>query len=85
MMMHDYESMNAESAKAIKRALARNRLSQEWLVYRLDQDWGIKVNYAHISAVLSGKRAIGPRTQRMLWCAEQIIKQYEEFYKEKGG
>ena len=84
-MMRDYESMNAESAKAIKKALARNRLSQEWLIYRLDRDWGIKVNYAHISAVLNGKRTIGVRTQRMLWCSEQIIKEYEEFYKKKEG
>ena len=84
-MMRDYELMNTESAKAIKRALARNKLSSDWLIHRLDKDWGIKVNYAHISAVLNGKRAIGPRTQRMLWCAEQIIKEYEEFYKERGG
>lgn len=84
-MMRDYESMNAESAKAIKRALARNKLSSDWLIHRLDKDWGIKVNYAHISAVFNGKRQIGPRTQRMLWCAEQIIKEYEEFYKGRGG
>lgn len=84
-MMRDYEAINAESAKAIKRALARNKLTNDWLIHRLDKDWGIKVNYAHISAVLNGKRAIGPRTQRMLWCAEQIIKEYEEFYKGRGG
>lgn len=84
-MMRDYESINEESAKEIKRALARNRLGQDWLIHRLDKDWGIKVNYAHISAVLNGKRALGARTQRMLWCAEQIIKEYEEFYKGRGG
>jgi hypothetical protein len=84
-MMRDYESINEESAKAIKRALARNKLTNDWLIHRLDRDWGIQVNYAHISAVLNGKRAIGPRTQRMLWCAEQIIKEYEEFYKGRGG
>lgn len=84
-MMRDYELINEESAKAIDRALKRNKLTNLWLIHRLDKDWGIKVNYAHISAVLNGKRAIGPRTQRMLWCAEQIIKEYEEFYKGRGG
>ena len=84
-MIHDYELVNDESAKAIKSALARNKLTNDWLIHRLDRDWGIKVNYAHISAVLNGKRPIGRKTQRMLWCAEQIIREYEEFYKDKGG
>lgn len=84
-MMRDYESINEESVKAIVKALKRNRLTNLWLIHRLDKDWGIKVNPAHLAPVFSGKRRIGRKTQRMLWCAEQIIKEYEEFYKERGG
>ena len=84
-MMRDYELINAESVKAVDKALKRNKLTNLWLIHRLDKDWGIKVNAAHLAAVFSGKRGIGRRTQRMIWCAEQVIKEYEEFYKEKGG
>ncbi len=84
-MPEKYEEMNVLNAKEIKTALARNVLTQRWLMHRLDRDWGIKVNYAALSDVLEGKRPIGRKMQRMLWCADQIIKEYEEFYKEKGG
>ena len=81
-MRYEYETMNVDDAKRIKQALARHRLSQEWLIHRLDRDWGIKINYAAMSAVLAGKRTIGRRMQRMLWCSNQIIKKYEDFYRE---
>lgn len=84
-MPEKYEEMNELHAKAIKAALLRHHLTQRWLLHRLDRDWGIKVSYVVLSDVLEGKRPIGRKMQRMLWCAGQIIKEYEEFYKEKGG
>ena len=81
-MQYDYETMTIDDARRIKKALARNKLSQEWLIHRLDRDWGIQINYAALSAVLAGKRTIGRRMQRMLWCSDQIIKKYEDFYRE---
>lgn len=80
-MQYDYETMTIDDVRRIKKALARNKLSQEWLIHRLDRDWGVQINYATLSAVLAGKRAIGRRTQRMLWCSDQIIKKYEDFYR----
>ena len=81
-MLAEFELINEESVKAIDKALKRNRLTRLWLVHRLDRDFGIKVNPAHIAAVFSGKRKIGRKTQRMLWCAEKIIAEYENFYGE---
>ena len=80
-MQYDYETMTIDDARRIKKALARNKLSQEWLIHRLDRDWGIQIIYAALSAVLAGKRTSGRRMQRMLWCSDQIIKKYEDFYR----
>lgn len=84
-MSYEYEEMNELNAKAIKQALARNVLSQKWLRHRLDRDWGIKVSYVVLSDVLDGKRPLGRKMKRMLWCSEQIIREYEEFYRRKEG
>ena len=72
-----------ENAKAVKAALDRNRLSQKWLLWRLDQDWGFKLKPSELSELLYGKRPVGPKMQKVLWCAEQIIAEYESFYKER--
>ena len=77
------EVMSVENAKAVKAALDRNRLSQKWLLWRLDQDWGLKLKPSELSELLYGKRPVGPKMQRVLWCAEQIITEYESFYKER--
>lgn len=75
--------IDVENAKAVKKALDRNRLSQKWLLYRLDQDWGIKLKPSELSELLNGVRTIGPVTQRAIWCAEQVITEYESFYNKK--
>ena len=75
--------IDAENARAVKAALDRNRLSQKWLLWRLDQDWGFKLKPSELSELLYGKRPVGPKMQRVLWCAEQIITEYESFYNER--
>ena len=75
--------IDAENARAVKAALDRNRLSQKWLLWRLDQDWGFKLKPSELSELLYGKRPVGPKMQRVLWCAERIITEYESFYNER--
>lgn len=72
-----------ENAKAVKKALDRHRLSQKWLLYRLDRDWGIKPKPSELSELLNGKRPIGSAMQMVIWCAEQVIAEYEGFYNKK--
>lgn len=75
--------IGVENAKAVKKALDRHRLSQKWLLYRLDQDWGIKPKPSELSELLSGKRPVGNIMQMVIWCAEQVIAEYESFYNKK--
>lgn len=75
--------ISVENAKAVKKALDRHRLSQKWLLYRLDQDWGIKPRPSELSELLSGKRPVGPAMQTVIWCAEQVIAEYESFYERR--
>lgn len=76
-----FEMVTVDSARAVKTALERHRLTQMWLIYRLDQDFGIKVRKSQLSEILDGKRPIGPRTQRLIWCCERVLEEYESFYK----
>lgn len=86
------EDISVSDAKRVGRALYNHCLSQKWLQMRLDRDWGIKIHTSQLSEVLDGKRAIGPKMRLVIWCSQQIIAQYEEFYgsckdcgkKEKG-
>ena len=75
--------IDIDNAKAVKAALDRNRLSQKWLLYRLDQDWGLKLKPSELSELLYGKRPVGPKMQKAIWCAEQVIAEYESFYNKK--
>ena len=75
--------INIDDARAIVAALDRNVLSQKWLIYRLDQDWGIKIRTSVLSELLNGERPIGPKMQRVLWCAKQVLREYEDFYGRK--
>lgn len=75
--------IGVDNAKAVKKALDRNRLSQKWLLWRLDQDWGLKLKPSELSELLYGKRTVGPKMQKVLWCAEQVLAEYESFYNKK--
>lgn len=76
-----YELITTDDAAAVRERLERNRLTQKWLIFRLDRDWGIQVKKSQFSEILDGKRALGPKTQRLIWCCLRIIDEYESFYK----
>lgn len=75
-----FELVTVDDARAVKERLDRNRLNQLWLIHRLDRDFGIRVKKSQLSETLDGKRPIGPRTQRLIWCCGCIIDEYEKFY-----
>lgn len=75
-----FESVTPLDAKAIKVALGRNGLTQKWLMIRLDRDFGIKVRKNQLSEIIDGKRPMGKKTQRLIWCCERVIEEYEGFY-----
>lgn len=79
-----FELVTVDTARAVKEALERNRLTQKWLIFRLDKDFGIKIQKTALSEVFEGKRSIGKKMQRMLWCAERVIEEYESFYRGRG-
>lgn len=75
-----YELMTLDDAVAVRERLDRNRLTQKWLIFRLDRDWGISVKKSQLSEILDGKRALGPKTQKLIWCSLRVIDEYERFY-----
>ena len=76
--------ITVDDARALKVALERNRLTQKWLMFRLDRDFGIKVRKTQMSEIIEGKRPLGPKTQRLIWCSARVIDEYESFYKNRG-
>lgn len=75
-----FELVTVDDARAVKEHLDKNRLNQRWLIYRLDRDFGIRVKKSQLSETLDGKRPIGPRTQRLIWCCRCVVEEYEKFY-----
>ena len=73
--------ITVDDARALKTALDRNRLTQKWLMHRLDRDFGIKIRKSQLSEIMDGKRPLGPKMQRLIWCATRVIEEYESFYK----
>lgn len=76
--------ITVDDARALKVALERNRLTQKWLMHRLDRDFGIKIRKSQLSEIMDGKRPIGPKMQRLIWCSARVIDEYESFYKNRG-
>ena len=76
-----FELITSDDAVEVKRALERNRLTQKWLMFRLDRDFGIKVKKSYLSQIVDGGRQLGPKAQRMIWCCLRVIEEYETFYK----
>lgn len=75
-----FEFVTFDNARAVKSALDKNRLTQKWLIFRLDRDFGIKVNKQQLSDILEGRKSLGRKTQRLIWCCERVIEEYEKFY-----
>ena len=76
-----YELITADDAATARERLERNRLTQKWLIFRLDRDWGIRVKKSQLSEILDGKRALGPKTQKLIWCCLRILYENDRFYK----
>ena len=76
----ELDEITISDAKRVGRALFEYRLTQGWLILRLNRDWGIKISQSLLSEVMAGKRELGPKMRLAVWCCIQIIEQYEEFY-----
>lgn len=76
----ELDEISVADAKRVGRALFEYRLTQGWLILRLNRDWGIQIRQSQLSEVIAGKRELGPKMRLVIWCAQQVIAQYEEFY-----
>ena len=75
-----FELVTVDDAKAVKTRLEKCRLTQLWLIYRLNRDFGIRIKKSQLSEILDGKRTPGPRTQRIIWCCDRVMEEYEKYY-----
>ena len=75
--------IGAHEAAKVKKALDEERLSQKWLLYRLDCDYGLKLVNAQLSETLSCKRAVGSKTQTVIFRSMQIIDKYRSVFPRK--
>ncbi|MBE6547954.1 MAG: hypothetical protein E7667_03625 [Ruminococcaceae bacterium] len=76
----ELDEISIADAKRVGQKLFDYRLTQDWLMLRLNKDWGISIRQSQLSEVLAGKRALGPKMRLVVWCCMQVIRQYEEFY-----
>lgn len=76
-----FELVTMDDARAVKIALERNRLTQKWLMHRLDRDFGIKVKKNQFSDILEGRKSLGLKTKRLIWCCERVLEEYEKYYR----
>ena len=64
-------------AKEIYKKLIEHCLSQKWLLFRLDKDYGIKMRKSQFSELIAGKRYIGKKMQLAIYLSYEIIESYE--------
>ena len=76
-----FDTMNESDAQALKQRLERARLTQAWLMFRLDRDFGISIKKSYLSELLDGKRPLGYKTRRIIWCGIKVMDEYEAYYK----
>lgn len=74
-----------ERVTRVKSRMAEHRLTAQWLLLRLSQDYDIETDKNTLSMVLSGARLTGERSEQIINAAEQIIDRYEDFYKKEGA
>ena len=71
------DSISQADAKEIYKKLINHRLTQKWLIYRLNRDYGVRVQYSAFSELITGKRPIGRKMQLVIYLSYKIIEQYE--------
>lgn len=74
-----------ERATRIKSRMAENRLTSQWLLLRLSQDYNIELDKTTLSMILSGTRRGGEQPEQVITATEQIIDRYETLYKKEGA
>ena len=74
-----------ERATRIKARMAEHRLTSQWLLLRLSQDYNIEIDKTVLSMILSGTRRGGEQPEQVITATEQIIDKYEAFYKKVGA
>ena len=72
------DGISVADAKEIYKKLIDHYLTQKWLRYRLNTDYGIKVRDSAFSQLLTGQRPIGKKMQLVIYLSHKIIKSYEE-------
>jgi len=75
-----FELLTEDDARSVKERLERARLTQLWLLFRLDRDFGIRIKKAYLSILLDGNRPLTHKTCRIIWCAIKVLDEYEKFY-----
>lgn len=75
-----FDHLTVDDARRVKERLERNRLTQKWLSFRLDRDFGIVMSKSHISEIIDGKRAMTHKNRRVVWCCHKVLDEYERFY-----
>lgn len=71
------DSISVADAKDVYNKLIEHHLTQKWLLYRLNRDYGIKVFETSFSQILTGQRPIGKKMQLVIYLSHKIIEQYE--------
>ena len=74
-----------ERATKIKSRMAEHRLTAQWLLLRLSQDFNIEIDKTTLSQILSGTRRGGEQPEQVISAAEEIISRYEGFYMKEGA
>ena len=74
-----------ERATKIKARMAEHRLTAQWLMLRLSQDYNIEIEKTTLSMILSGTRCGGKQPEQVITATEQIIDRYETLYKREGA
>lgn len=71
------DGISEADAKAIYKKLINHCLTQKWLMFRLNKDYGIKIRKSQFSELIAGKRPIGRQMQLAIYLSRKIIEQYE--------
>ena len=76
-----FDHLTVDDARHVKERLERARLTQKWLSFRLDRDFGIVMKKSHISEIIDGKRPMTHKNRRVIWCCHKVLDEYESIYK----
>lgn len=76
-----YDHFTEDDARRVKARLERNRLTQKWLAFRLDRDYGVVIAKSQVSEIIDGKRSMTRKNCHIVWCCHKILDEYERLYR----